>query len=49
MKNKVVKVSARKRFLGYIKKEWNSLMYWLMFKNYDCLACKGNAKKCNCQ
>jgi|TARA_B110000908_G_C10146510_1_gene399303 hypothetical protein len=43
------KVSVRKRFLDFIKKEWNSFLYWLMFKNYACSKCKGDDKKCNCK
>ena len=43
------KVGIKKRFLDFIKKEWNSLLYWLMFKNYACSECKGDDKKCNCK
>ena len=39
-----------KRFLLFLKKEWNSLMYKLMFKNYEpCTKCTGDSKKCNCK
>lgn len=46
---KVEKINFFKRFLRFLKKEWNSLMYWLMFKNYVCIQCFGKAKDCDCK
>jgi hypothetical protein len=36
-----------KIFLTYIKGKWNSLLYWLMIKNYKCHKCLN--KDCNCK
>ena len=34
-----------KRFFRFLKKKWNSLMYWLMFKKYNnCCGIEG----CDC-
>ena len=46
---KVQKINFFKRFLRFLKKEWNSLMYLLMFKNYTCTTCFGKSKDCNCK
>jgi hypothetical protein len=41
------KETIKKRFLTYIKGEWNSLLYWLMIKSYSCPKCLN--KDCNCK
>ena len=38
-----------KRFFRFLKKKWNSLLYWLMFKNYTCTTCFGKSEDCNCK
>ncbi len=49
MSKKNKKINFFKRFLRFLKKEWNSLMYYLMFKNYTCTTCFGKSEDCNCK
>lgn len=49
MSKKNKKINFFKRFLHFLKKEWNSLMYYLMFKNYTCTTCFGKSNNCNCK
>ena len=34
-KDKPKKVSKLSRLLKFLKHKWNSMLYWLMFKNID--------------
>ena len=51
MSKKNKKINFFKRFLNFLKKEWNSLMYFLMFKNYSrtCPTCFDKSNNCNCK
>ena len=49
MSKKNKKINFFKRFLRFLKKEWNSLMYYLMFKNYTCPTCFGRSNECDCE
>lgn len=33
-----------KIFISYLKGRWNSMLYWLMFKKYNCCGIEG----CDC-